>query len=131
MPLRPGEQLLIFGASVRSAAFSALRAGLVPWCVDLFADADLRNRCPVMRLPGKYPDSFADIARSEVAGPWMYTGGLENHPLLVLEMSSLRRLWGNDAGVLQRCRQPAFLRDVARDAGLPTPALAQPGRVAP
>jgi hypothetical protein len=86
--MQPGQQLLIFGASVRAAAFSALRAGLVPWCVDLFADADLRGRCPAMRLPGKYPDSFLDFAGGLIAGPWMYSGGLENHPLLVHQMSS-------------------------------------------
>ncbi len=34
------QHLLIFGASARAAAFSALRAGLQPWCADLFADAD-------------------------------------------------------------------------------------------
>jgi predicted ATP-grasp superfamily ATP-dependent carboligase len=129
--MQPGQQLLIFGASVRAAAFSALRAGLMPWCVDLFADADLRGLCPAVRLPGKYPDSFVDVACGPGPGPWMYTGGLENHPALVLELSSRRPLWGNDAAVLQCCRQPAFLRDVARDAGLPTPALAQPGRVRP
>jgi predicted ATP-grasp superfamily ATP-dependent carboligase len=50
---------------------------------------------------------------------------LENHPALVLEMSERRPLWGNGAAVLHCCRQPAFLRDVARDAGLPAPALAQ------
>jgi predicted ATP-grasp superfamily ATP-dependent carboligase len=124
--MQPGEHLLIFGASVRAAAFSALRAGLLPWCVDRFADADLRARCPTMRLPGTYPNSFADIATTDTPGPWMYTGGLENHPLLVHEISLRRRLWGNDAAVLQLCRQPTFLRDVARDAGLPTPALAEP-----
>ena len=43
--MQRGERLLIFGASARAAAFSALRAGLAPWCVDLFADADLRGRC--------------------------------------------------------------------------------------
>ena len=32
------NRLLLFGASTRAAAFSALRAGLKPWCVDLFAD---------------------------------------------------------------------------------------------
>ncbi len=129
--MQPGEQLLIFGASVRAAAFSALRGGLVPWCVDLCADADLRHRCPAMRLPGKYPDSFSEVASGLGPGPWMYTGGLENHPVLVLELASRRPLWGNDANVLRRVRHPAFLRDTARAAGLPTPELAQPGHVPP
>ena len=128
--MQPGEQLLILGASVRAAAFSALRAGLLPWCVDRFADADLRGRCSALQLSGKYPDRFAEVAAEVVGGPWMYTGGMENHPSLVAAISARRRLWGNDAAVLRRCRPPAFLHDVARSARLPVPALAQfdPGR---
>ena len=38
-----GESVVIFGASVRAAAFSALRAGLRPWCADLFADFALKK----------------------------------------------------------------------------------------
>ena len=35
------KRLLIVGASVRAAAFSARRSGFDPECADLFADADL------------------------------------------------------------------------------------------
>ena len=86
-----GESVVIFGASVRAAAFSALRAGLRPWCCDLFADADLVCRCDAVRLSGRYPDTFADLVGAEVAGPWMYTGGLENHPDLVRRMAQIGR----------------------------------------
>ena len=34
-----GSTLILAGAITRAAAFSAIRAGLRPWCVDLFADA--------------------------------------------------------------------------------------------
>src|SRR5262245_28665656 len=71
-PPDPGgdvDNLLIFGASVRAAAFSALRAGMRPWCADLFADADLRGRCPAMQLPGRYPLDFLKLIDSEVPGP--------------------------------------------------------------
>jgi uncharacterized protein len=129
--MQQGERLLIFGASARAAAFSALRAGLEPWCVDLFADADLRGRCPAMRLPGDYPQGFALVERDLPPGPWLYTGGLENHPLLVAEVAARRPLWGNDAHVLRRCRQPVFLRDAALACGLPAPELTLPGRASP
>ena len=66
--------VLIFGTSVRAAAFSALRAGLSPWCVDLFADVDLRKRCPAMRLSGRYPLGFLDVVSRDVPGPWMGLG---------------------------------------------------------
>ena len=40
------NQVLIVGASTRAAAFSALRAGLEPRCVDYFADRDLWRGLP-------------------------------------------------------------------------------------
>jgi predicted ATP-grasp superfamily ATP-dependent carboligase len=112
--------LLIFGASTRAAAFSALRAGLSPWCADLFADADLRARCPVQTIPlDRYPEGFADLAAPEA--PWIYTGGLENHPRLVGRLSRARPLWGNDASALRKVRSPEALARLFRSAGIPYP----------
>src|SRR5262245_37896608 len=107
--MMPGESLLLIGASVRAAAGSALRAGLRPWCADLFADADLAAVCPVQRLPGDYPRGFIALAKSAPPGPWLYTGGLENWPDVVAAIASERTLWGNDADVLQRVRDPALV----------------------
>jgi predicted ATP-grasp superfamily ATP-dependent carboligase len=112
--------LLIFGASTRAAAFSALRAGLAPWCADLFADADLRARCPVQTIPlDLYPQGFADLATPEA--PWIYTGGLENHPRLVSRLARARPLWGNDAAALRKVRSPEALARLFRSAGIPSP----------
>jgi uncharacterized protein len=120
-----GDNLLIFGASVRAAAFSALRAGLRPWCADLFADADLHGRCPAMRLPGRYPNAFLDLVGTELSGPWAYTGGLENHAILVGQMADRRQLWGNGPGVLVWARDPNRVAGAARAAGLPAPVVAR------
>jgi predicted ATP-grasp superfamily ATP-dependent carboligase len=118
------DHLLIFGASARAAAVSALRAGLRPWCADLFADADLQAACPVRLLtPGTYPEGFMEVEAEGPAGPWMYTGGLENRPSLVGRLSRCRPLWGNDAEVLRRARSPQNLSKVSRDAGIPYPAV--------
>jgi uncharacterized protein len=112
--------ILILGASVRGAAFSALRAGLSPTGIDLFADLDLRTRCPARRLMGRYPDGF----REAVAGtPWMYTGGLENHPDVVADLERRGPLLGVGASALRRMRSPRFLVDAARRAGLPAPLV--------
>lgn len=119
----PDENLLILGASARAAAFSALRAGLRPWCVDLFADADLEARCPATRLRGPYPAAFADVIGSDLRGPWMYTGGLENHPRLIARMARQRQLWGNGPEALVLARDPAQLAIAAHEAGLPAPSL--------
>ena len=57
------DNLILFGASTRAAAFSALRAGLRPWCADLFADADLQAHCPAMRLPVRLPRRLPRLDR--------------------------------------------------------------------
>jgi len=119
--------LLILGASVRAAAFSALRAGRRPWCVDLFADADLRRHCPARRLAGRYPGGFAAVLETAPQAPWMYTGGLENYPSLVQRLAELRPLWGNNGPVLRWVRDPFFLAEVLRAEGLACPAVRTKG----
>ena len=121
------DHLLILGASARAAAFSALRAGLRPWCVDLFADADLQARCPARRLAARdYPQGFVQAAASAPVGPWIYTGGLENRPALVTDLARGRTLWGNDAPALARVRSPFALQRLLRAAKVPCPAARQP-----
>jgi predicted ATP-grasp superfamily ATP-dependent carboligase len=119
--------LLIFGASARAAAFSALRADFQPWCADLFADADLQQRVPAMQLPSHYPDGFLELIDVELQGPWLYTGGLENRPFLVGKMARRRLLWGNDQAALLAARSPFTVASVLRKAGLPGPAVWGPG----
>lgn len=124
------EHLLIFGASTCAAARSAIRAGYRPWCADLFADRDLRRLCPVQKISGAdYPRGFVEIARHAPAGPWMYTGGLENHASVVAEITKHRRLLGTRADVLKAIRSPFTLAACLRGADLPAPlALKAPHR---
>ncbi|MFL5340935.1 MAG: ATP-grasp domain-containing protein [Gemmataceae bacterium] len=116
--------LIIVGASTRAAAFSALRAGRRPWCLDLFADADLRARCPVEVIAlDEYPLSLPARVAAGPPGPWMYTGGLENHPKIVRRISRDRPLLGHDADVLRLVRDPLRLADLFRSAGVPYPEV--------
>jgi predicted ATP-grasp superfamily ATP-dependent carboligase len=115
------ENVLLIGASVRAAASSALRAGLSPCAVDLFADADLRAACPTTRLPGRYPDAFEEHIRAAPPGPWLYTGGLENHPRLIGRWRRLRPLWGNGEQELTAARNPGLVARFLRESGLPVP----------
>jgi len=113
--MSPTNDIVIFGASVRAAAFSALRAGLNPWCADLFADRDLQARCSTRQIrSGHYPNNFESLSKQGPSGPWMYTGGLENHPKLVERISEKRALWGNNAAALALARSPTDLADVFR-----------------
>lgn len=122
------SNLLIIGASTRAAAFSALRAGLHPWCVDLFADRDLQQRCAVTRLTGRYPQGFRRFLSSDLPGPWMYTGGLENWPRLVERWAQQRPLWGNEGQSLYAARDPKNLASSPRWLAIPTPAQRRSGK---
>jgi predicted ATP-grasp superfamily ATP-dependent carboligase len=114
--------LIIIGASARAAAFSAHRAGLRPWCVDLFGDADLARRFPVRRIPlDNYPHGLLRALADAPDGPVLYTGGLENYPGLIARIN--RPLWGNSPEVLRRVRSPYVLDDMLRRHGLPALAL--------
>ncbi len=116
------EPLVILGASARAAAFSALRAGLLPWSADLFADADLARRCPARRV-SNYPHGLVEAAFDAPAGPWMYTGALENHPDLVDHIAATRPLLGNPGEVLRQVRNPWLVREALLAEGLPCPML--------
>jgi predicted ATP-grasp superfamily ATP-dependent carboligase len=127
------SDLTIVGASARAAAGSALRAGLVPWTADLFADTDLRAMVPgAVRCPAnRYPRVLLDILRDGPPGPWMYTGGLENHPNLVRQMAEVRPLWGNGPNALVACRSPFTVGSLLRESGLPVPEVRAAGAELP
>jgi len=114
------ETILIIGASTRAAAFSALRAGLKPRCLDYFADRDLAAICTVDRV-----ESTAGVAGMErlalglPQAHWLYTGPLENHPDRVKRISRAHRLHGNAPESLAGARDPFRLVEVLRRQGLP------------
>jgi predicted ATP-grasp superfamily ATP-dependent carboligase len=111
---------LILGVSARAAAFSALRCGMRPYCVDSFADRDLAAACPVERVDfARGVDRFADVAESLPPSPWFYTGGLENHPELVERISRRHHLWGVGAVALRGVRDPVMVAKVLGASGLP------------
>src|SRR5688572_18807233 len=116
--------LTILGASARPAAFSAVRAGYAPYSLDSFADCDLATLCRAERIK-RYPQDFLGALSAAPQGPWMYTGGLENHPGLVARLARLRPLWGNPADVLSRVRDPWQLSAALSDSGLAHPGLAR------
>ena len=99
------ERLLIVGASVRAAAFSALRAGFRPLAADKFADTDLTACCPARRV-ADYPRGLPAAVSAWPPCGWMYTGALENHPALVDRLAASRPLDGNPGPVLRRIRDP-------------------------
>jgi len=116
--------VLILGASVRAAAFSALRAGMIPVCADLFSDLDLTRHASVIRVPGaEYPHGLRRAANLAPMSPWLYVGGLENHPKLVADIAATRPLWGIGPEVLRRVRDPFRVYTCLTRAGLPCPQV--------
>jgi uncharacterized protein len=114
--------LTIVGASARAAACSAVRAGFSVYAADLFADADLRQVCPAIRVRD-YPAGLVAALAGSHTGGWMYTGALENYPATVERFARTRRLLGNSATVLRRVRQPRLVTEVLRCSGLPCPEV--------
>jgi uncharacterized protein len=116
------QPLAIVGASTRSAAASAVRAGFQPLAADLFADADLRHIATTTRI-SPYPEGFVDWLRAVEPPCWMYTGALENHPDLIDQMAWIAPLLGNPGDVLVRVRSPWELAETLGNAGLLFPEI--------
>lgn len=116
------ENLLIIGASVRAAAHSALRAGFTPWAIDQFGDVDLCRHCRTSVLT-PYPAGLMEAAQQFPTCPWLYTGGLENHPRLIERLAAERPLLGNRGTALRHVRDPARLSDVLVRAGFAMPEM--------
>jgi predicted ATP-grasp superfamily ATP-dependent carboligase len=109
---------MIFGASTRAAAQSAVRADFRPLCADRFADEDLREIAEIVPL-ADYPDGLPQLAANSPPLPWIYTGALENRPGLLAKLERIRPLWGNSAEVVRRVRNPFLIFDVLKRAELP------------
>ncbi len=120
------NQLIVAGASVRAAAWSALRAGFKPWAVDRFADLDLCRVAETLAVPADdFPHGIPRILNDAPPAPWLFTGALENHPALIERIAHKFPLWGNPPEVLRRVRSPFLLAQSLRRAGLPCPAVAR------
>lgn len=123
---RPGgHDLIAVGASVRAFACSARRSGWQVHAVDLFGDADLQAAATttVVAAGGnlRYPQSLVVAAAELPAGPWCYTGALENHPDVIAALAAQRPLLGATAAAVQAVRDHAWLAEVLRTAGFGFP----------
>jgi len=114
----PREPLLLIGASVRAAAESAAAAGFDVGAIDLFGDVDLCRAAATVRQSIRFPSDALRLADDFPPGPWLYTGGLENHPRFVARLAGRRPLLGNGAEVLRRVRDPRRLAAFVEQSGL-------------
>jgi predicted ATP-grasp superfamily ATP-dependent carboligase len=118
------SQLFIAGATARSAAVSARRAGWHVTAADLFCDRDLQAVGDTFCVQ-RYPDDVLRIASRLSPRQWIYTGGLENAPEVVDDVSRRHELLGNSGNVLRRVRDPWQVQRVLRQAGCLSPELSR------
>lgn len=109
----PAPRLLIVGASTRAAAWSAVRAGLQPVCVDVFADEDLRQVAEVLSV-ADYPHSLPADLSHVCCDAWMVTGAMENHVAILKFLDQSPRFGqrcGPSADAVAQLRDPAWLAE--------------------
>ena len=118
-----GVDLLIAGASARSAVFSAIRGGFRVAAADLFADADLAENADATRIRN-WPGGVVEWTRSFPGDvPFLYAGGLENCPEMLEEIARDRIVAGVMRGGLREIRDPTFLSAWCRRSGFRYPRL--------
>jgi len=110
--------LLIVGASARAAAFSAMRAGFDPVCLDLYADADLAAVARVGRIE-PYPDGIVAAAAEWPDIPAMYVGAIENDTSIIDQLAARGPLLGVPRSVLEDVRCPHRLSEAFGELRLP------------
>lgn len=127
--------VVIVGASARALAQSAVAAGWQVDTADLFADLDLRavarEAVCVADAGEPYPWSLATAARHFAAGPWCYTGALENHPAVIDALAAERPLAGNPGDRVRAVRDPDRLAEAVRAIGGAFPETVRTAAAAP
>ena len=131
------KSLVLVGMNVRPLAQSAVNAGFEVVAIDAFGLLDLpaEARCLSLArdLGGLFPFDphswhmrLAQTARLEKANSLAYSGGFENLPDLVAEMSEDRELLGNSPASLRAVRDPFHLQEVVKSVGMETPQILPP-----
>ena len=121
--------LVLVGMNVRPLAQSAVAAGFDVVALDVFGLLDLPSRARCLSLasdlgglfpgdPGSWHTRLAQAVRSQRASSLAYSGGFENLPDLVAEMSRDCELLGNSPASLRAVRDPSRLREVVCSIGM-------------
>lgn len=128
-------RILLAGLTTRALAESAIRAGCDIVTVDYFGDLDQKRLCGNVSLRerrAKYSAAaILDAARGLRYDALAYTGGLENHPDIVVELAQGRGLLGNGPETLRRIRDPQVLFPFLAARGFAVPRTLWPGSPPP
>jgi len=94
----------------------AVSAGFTTYSIDLFNDSDLQVCGPSARI-----DRFQQLEQAAAKAPpspFVYLGGLENHPGVIHRISQTRQLLGIGAEALAQARDPFQWSAALTSAGI-------------
>ncbi len=109
------KALILIGASIRSLAASAIRAGYVPFCVDLFCDSDLtwileeHGADRPIRL-SSFADAPTALSKLPSHLPVVWAGGMENMPDVIDAISQQRTVFGPPTHAVEYVNHPQHLQ---------------------
>ncbi len=107
-----------------------MRAGYLPWCVDLFADRDLRAIARVRQCPAQdYPHAMLGLLSDAPQAPVLFTGAMENHLELIEKIARQRPLLGSTPAAIRAAREPVTLTEMAVIPGLRQCSSWQAGQI--
>lgn len=117
------KPLIIVGASARAAAQSAVRSKFQPWCIDQFGDTDLRECAAAVTVVSDWPDGIVDAIAAAPDAPLVFAGALENSPELLEKLGARFPIAGASPQAIRLVRDPIWLQDCVKAAGLPSLAI--------
>ncbi len=119
-PLRT-PALVVVGGSVRFLANSCRQAGWQVYAADRFGDRDLLDAAAGFRPLPSDLDQAEDPFPEWPDAPFLFTGGLENHPAFLERLAATHPIAAASPSAVRAVRDLAALARVAADVGLRVP----------
>ena len=123
--------IIVVGYSARALASSASHAGFAPLSIDVFGDDDTRAiSLATVKLDGGLSDGLTlDKVRGavemliDVHKPigLVYGAGFEHQPETIAAIGQKTRVFGNDADILKRAKDPVALARLCEGNGIRHP----------
>lgn len=121
--------VILAGASVRSIAESAFRDGLVPYCLDMFSDADLKRRVQhetgcagaLVHQISCLEEALGHLHRLPANVPIIVCGGLEHSLKAECEELKYRQVAGPAPSVIEDVTRPDVLFPLLQEQGIAIP----------
>lgn len=121
------QTLVVIGVSSRMLAVSAVRAGLNPVAVDLFADSDTRSVARCIALSSLEEDKVLSVLGNlviECGRPKLvYGSGIDTRPALVERILKFADVIGNSPSTLRTVNTPSRFFPLLDSIAIPYPEI--------